>query len=206
MISRAKKTPYVGRSSAEAPEIDGVVYVTGENLRPGEIIPCEFVATEGYDLVAVAIGDPKPRATPQTVTNPSGLLNLLPPNSRSPSPEPGKLTMSSEAANGPSNVIWNVPNQVTALRLILSVVMFCLIPFGFYWASFVLFVLAAGTDWLDGWYARRYDQVTVLGRILDPFADKIIICGTFIFLVARTGIDGRLVRPQAVDGRGHCGT
>lgn len=82
------------------------------------------------------------------------------------------------------NVIWNVPNQVTALRLILSVVMFCLIPFGLYWASFVLFVLAAGTDWLDGWYARRYNQVTVLGRILDPFADKIIICGTFIFLVA----------------------
>jgi CDP-diacylglycerol---glycerol-3-phosphate 3-phosphatidyltransferase len=91
--------------------------------------------------------------------------------------------MSSEPANDP-NVIWNVPNQVTSLRLILSVVMFCLIPFGLYWASFVLFILAAGTDWLDGWYARRYNQVTVLGRILDPFADKIIICGTFIFLAA----------------------
>ncbi len=87
-----------------------------------------------------------------------------------------------------SNVIWNVPNQITALRLILSVVMFCLIPLGFYWASFALFVLAAGTDWLDGWYARRYNQVTVLGRILDPFADKIIICGTFIFLVAEPAL------------------
>ena len=87
-----------------------------------------------------------------------------------------------------SNVVWNVPNQITASRLILSVVMFCLIPFGFYWASFVLFVLAAGTDWLDGWYARRYNQVTVLGRILDPFADKIIICGTFIFLVAEPAL------------------
>ena len=87
-----------------------------------------------------------------------------------------------------SNVVWNVPNQITALRLILSVVMFCLIPFGFYWASFVLFVLAAGTDWLDGWSARRYNQVTVLGRILDPFADKIIICGTFIFLVAEPAL------------------
>ena len=39
-----QKDAYVGRSSAEAPEIDGVVYVTGENLRPGEIVPCEFVA------------------------------------------------------------------------------------------------------------------------------------------------------------------
>lgn len=95
--------------------------------------------------------------------------------------------MSSEPANDPS-VIWNVPNQVTSLRLILSVVMFCLIPFGLYWTSFVLFILAAGTDWLDGWYARRYNQVTVLGRILDPFADKIIICGTFIFLAAEPAL------------------
>ncbi|HID77619.1 MAG TPA: CDP-diacylglycerol--glycerol-3-phosphate 3-phosphatidyltransferase, partial [Planctomycetaceae bacterium] len=39
-------------------------------------------------------------------------------------------------------------------------------------------------DWLDGWYARKYGAVTVLGRILDPFADKVIICGTFIFLAA----------------------
>ncbi len=53
-------------------------------------------------------------------------------------------------ASNNSNVIWNVPNQITALRLILSVVMFCLIPLGFYWASCALFVLAAGTDWLDG--------------------------------------------------------
>jgi CDP-diacylglycerol--glycerol-3-phosphate 3-phosphatidyltransferase len=47
-----------------------------------------------------------------------------------------------------------------------------------------LFVLAAGTDWVDGFWARRYGQITQLGRILDPFADKIIICGTFIFLAA----------------------
>ncbi len=78
----------------------------------------------------------------------------------------------------------NLPNQLTALRLILSVVVFCLISWEFYLAALVLFIIAAGTDWLDGYYARKYDQVTVLGRILDPFADKIIICGVFIFLVA----------------------
>ena len=44
--------------------------------------------------------------------------------------------------------------------------------------------MAASTDWLDGYWARKYGQVTNLGRILDPFVDKIIICGTFIFLVA----------------------
>jgi CDP-diacylglycerol---glycerol-3-phosphate 3-phosphatidyltransferase len=79
---------------------------------------------------------------------------------------------------------FNVPNQLTSLRLLLAVVMFCLMPFELYMVCMVLFVVAAGTDWLDGWYARKYGQVTVLGRILDPFADKIIICGTFIFLVA----------------------
>ncbi|MHB8899809.1 MAG: 30S ribosomal protein S12 methylthiotransferase RimO [Thermoguttaceae bacterium] len=51
-----EKTAWVGRSYAEAPEIDGVIYVTGENLRPGHMVPCEIVAAEGYDLVAVAAG------------------------------------------------------------------------------------------------------------------------------------------------------
>jgi CDP-diacylglycerol--glycerol-3-phosphate 3-phosphatidyltransferase len=47
-----------------------------------------------------------------------------------------------------------------------------------------MFIVAAGTDWFDGYWARKYGQVTMLGRILDPFADKVIICGTFIFLIA----------------------
>src|SRR4051812_15822388 len=51
----------------------------------------------------------------------------------------------------------------------------------------LVFVIAAGTDWIDGWWARKYGQVTKLGRIFDPFVDKIIICGTFIFLAAEPG-------------------
>lgn len=78
----------------------------------------------------------------------------------------------------------NLPNQLTSLRLILSVVLFCFIASGHYLTAFWFFIVAAGTDWLDGYYARKYSQVTTLGRILDPFADKVIICGTFIFLVA----------------------
>ena len=79
---------------------------------------------------------------------------------------------------------FNLPNQLTFLRLILAAVMFCVITWEYYLLGFVLFVLAAGTDWLDGYFARKYSQVTTLGRILDPFADKVIICGTFIFLTA----------------------
>ena len=50
---------YLGRSYADAPEIDGSVYVTGEDLAPGQIVPCEVVAFRDYDLVAAAVGPPR---------------------------------------------------------------------------------------------------------------------------------------------------
>ena len=81
-------------------------------------------------------------------------------------------------------VLLNLPNQLTFLRLILSIVLFCFIAAGYYMTSMWLFIVAASTDWLDGYFARKYNEVTTLGRILDPFADKVIVCGTFIFLVA----------------------
>jgi CDP-diacylglycerol--glycerol-3-phosphate 3-phosphatidyltransferase len=80
--------------------------------------------------------------------------------------------------------VFNLPNKLTSLRLALAVALFCTIVWEQYLGGFVLFVVAAGTDWLDGYYARKYGLVTTLGRILDPFADKVIICGTFILLVA----------------------
>ena len=80
--------------------------------------------------------------------------------------------------------IFNVPNQLTSARLLLSVVLFCLIGVEYYRSALVVFIIAASTDWLDGYWARKYGLVTTLGRILDPFADKVIICGTFICLVA----------------------
>jgi CDP-diacylglycerol---glycerol-3-phosphate 3-phosphatidyltransferase len=82
------------------------------------------------------------------------------------------------------NVVWNVPNILTVARLVLSIICFVTLTFGWYLPSLILFAIAAGTDWIDGFYARRYGQITQLGRILDPFADKIIICGTFTFLAA----------------------
>ncbi|MDZ4821581.1 MAG: CDP-diacylglycerol--glycerol-3-phosphate 3-phosphatidyltransferase [Planctomycetota bacterium] len=80
--------------------------------------------------------------------------------------------------------VFNIPNQLTSLRLLLSIVLFVLIEYEYFLAAMVVFMVAAGTDWLDGYWARKYGQVTTLGRILDPFVDKVIICGTFIFLVA----------------------
>lgn len=83
-----------------------------------------------------------------------------------------------------SRQLWNLPNQLTLLRLVLAVIVFALLTWRVYWPALVLFVVAASTDWLDGYLARRWGLITQLGRILDPFADKIIICGTFILLAA----------------------
>src|SRR3954465_6424837 len=82
------------------------------------------------------------------------------------------------------NDVWNVPNVLTIARVVLSVICFVTLTLGWFLPSLVLFAIAAGTDWVDGFYARRYGQITQLGRILDPFADKIVICGTFAFLAA----------------------
>jgi CDP-diacylglycerol---glycerol-3-phosphate 3-phosphatidyltransferase len=84
----------------------------------------------------------------------------------------------------------NVPNVLTSARLVLAAILFVFLATGYYTTGLALFVVAASTDWIDGYWARKYGQVTVLGRILDPFADKMIICGTFIFLgaVADSGV------------------
>lgn len=81
-------------------------------------------------------------------------------------------------------VVWNVPNILSISRLVLSVICFALLAVEWYLPALIFFAIAAGTDWVDGFWARRYGQITQLGRILDPFADKIVICGTFIFLAA----------------------
>jgi CDP-diacylglycerol---glycerol-3-phosphate 3-phosphatidyltransferase len=78
----------------------------------------------------------------------------------------------------------NLPNCITVSRLILAFILFALIGQQQWILSAALFAAAAATDALDGFLARRYGMVTTLGRILDPFVDKIIVCGAFIFLLA----------------------
>lgn len=87
----------------------------------------------------------------------------------------------------PSSSPWNVPNAVTVVRFVLALASFVLIPLQHYFAALVVFSIAAATDWVDGYWARRYKQVTQLGRVLDPFVDKIIICGVFVYLAAEPG-------------------
>ena len=80
--------------------------------------------------------------------------------------------------------VWNVPNCLTTVRFVLALAVIPLIDWHWYLSATIVFLIAVSTDWMDGYYARRYGQVTKLGRIFDPFVDKIIICGAFIALVA----------------------
>lgn len=105
-------------------------------------------------------------------------------------PAPPNTTMTSilptdmTTAMNPKPVsIYNVPNALTTVRFALAIAVLVMIPMGSYVWALVLFSIAASTDWMDGYWARKYGQVTKLGRIFDPFVDKIIICGTFIALV-----------------------
>jgi ribosomal protein S12 methylthiotransferase len=61
-----EKNVWIGRGAADAPDVDGLVFVTGNHirLRAGDIVPCEVVATQEYDLVAAAAGKPRPAAKP----------------------------------------------------------------------------------------------------------------------------------------------
>lgn len=93
----------------------------------------------------------------------------------------------------------NLPNLITSVRLLLSFVLFAMIAVGGQWiTAAALFVFAASTDALDGYLARRNKQITVLGRILDPFVDKVIVCGTFVFLLEKQGVTDSGVRAWMV--------
>jgi CDP-diacylglycerol--glycerol-3-phosphate 3-phosphatidyltransferase len=79
--------------------------------------------------------------------------------------------------------LWNVPNLLSLSRLPLTVGVCACVSFGWWVAALITFCAAAFTDWLDGWWARRFRQLTPLGRSLDPLTDKVLVGATFIFLI-----------------------
>ena len=87
----------------------------------------------------------------------------------------------------PSSLIWNVPNVLSFVRIPLAVALFVCIVHQLWLVGLILFVFACATDWLDGWWARRYGPLTLVGRNLDPLADKILVCGAFIYLIPVPG-------------------
>jgi len=86
---------------------------------------------------------------------------------------------------------WNIPNQLTVGRVVLAVGFFALL--GLYeqgtvmgqWLlniAFVVYIVAGITDVLDGYLARKLNQTSAFGRMVDPIVDKILVIGAFIML------------------------
>ena len=104
--------------------------------------------------------------------------------------------------------VLNLPNTLTGIRLAcIPLVLVCLTfpgRLGSFLAA-LFFGLAFITDFLDGFYARRMGAVTVLGKFLDPLADKILVAGTMIMLIPLGRIPAWMVvviiaREMAVTG------
>ena len=91
----------------------------------------------------------------------------------------------------------HVPNILTTLRLILAAAFFVLLSFYQYEgrgdplllsSAFVIYVAALVSDYLDGYLARKWKVEGAFGRVVDPFADKILVLGSFIFFAGKNFI------------------
>lgn len=82
----------------------------------------------------------------------------------------------------------NLPTRLTVGRLVLCIAFTFFLEVDLHYGglfALVIFLLASVTDWLDGYYARKLKQVTDLGKLLDPLADKILISAAFIAFAAK---------------------
>ncbi len=72
--------------------------------------------------------------------------------------------------------VWNVPNVLTMLRILLIPVFVVLHAKGMSKWALAVFLLASFTDFLDGYLARKNNQITAFGKLMDPLADKVMVC------------------------------
>jgi CDP-diacylglycerol--glycerol-3-phosphate 3-phosphatidyltransferase len=107
--------------------------------------------------------------------------------------------------------MWRIPNLITGLRLVLAIATFfalagaallseTLTPdqqFALERWAFIAFVVASLTDFVDGWLARRLHATSIWGAILDPIADKVLVCGVVLGLLTLGG-NGMVAIPAAL--------
>src|ERR1700733_7312403 len=98
-------------------------------------------------------------------------------------------------------MINSLANKLTASRIIVIPVILILLMIPHAWAAWValvLFVAAGITDLLDGYMARRDNQVSMIRQFLDPIADKLLIAAVILFLVANGQISGLAIWPAVI--------
>ncbi|CAJ1860484.1 CDP-diacylglycerol--glycerol-3-phosphate 3-phosphatidyltransferase [Aeromonas veronii] len=83
-------------------------------------------------------------------------------------------------------IMTNIPNLLTFFRILLIPVFVILFYLPYQWsylAAAIIFILAAATDWFDGYLARKLNQSTAFGAFLDPVADKIMVAAALVVIV-----------------------
>lgn len=90
--------------------------------------------------------------------------------------------------------IWNVPNVLTMLRLALIPVFVVLHAMGYAKLALLVFCIASATDWLDGYIARKHHLITDFGKLMDPLADKLMVCTALVM----QGLDGVFPIPAII--------
>jgi len=100
--------------------------------------------------------------------------------------------------------MWNIPNILTLLRIVLIPVFVLLFYLPLEWAREIcalVFSVAAITDWLDGYLARRWGQVSPFGAFLDPVADKLMVAVALLLLVQAEPTPALAIPAAVIIGR-----
>ncbi len=97
--------------------------------------------------------------------------------------------------------MWTVPNILTIFRILAGPVVALMVALGgVAWAlpAFILFVIAALTDFLDGWLARELNQTSLLGKMLDPIGDKVMVTLVLLAIATKAGAEWSFMVPAIV--------
>ena len=77
----------------------------------------------------------------------------------------------------------NLPNKLTILRVLMIPAFMAVFLLGSHWAALAIFILASVTDFIDGYVARHYNQVSDFGKFLDPLADKLLVFSAMLIFI-----------------------
>ncbi len=170
----------LARGHADAPDIDCLVRVKGKDLQPGDLVSVKITAADGYDLVGR-------RGRPTALNRVGPLSGAAEAAARRGESWPSRPRRDRRCSTFPTSS----RRRASCWAWCCS----CSSTLELWIACIAVFAVAAFTDWLDGYIARRQGITSTLGRNLDPLVDKVLICGAYMFLI--TEPDANI---HAVDG------